>query len=220
LMRNVMVKKGEALSIRFSSLTSQGLRAVSDGLGVKSSMEYLDISDNQGGIDAGGRPNPEGVLALCTQLSQSLKLHTLKVARNHLSEKDCIMIANAVSCLPQFLTLDLAGNDCHGLGAKAIADTIIAHAALQDFGKGIRDIYLSHNPLGTVGIANLCYALRRTDTVKLLGLAGCGIDDEAMLMLRDALAANGSIILIGRITSCIITTTATTITTTINKKCE
>jgi hypothetical protein len=47
------------------------------------------------------------------------------------------------------------------------------------------------------GTMNLCYAIRRTDTVKLLGLAGCDINDEAMLLLKEALAANGSVISLG-----------------------
>jgi hypothetical protein len=61
-------------SFRFNGLHSQSFALISDCLGIYSSMTYLDLSDNFGGLGSFGEPNSNGMFALCSHLRQTLNL--------------------------------------------------------------------------------------------------------------------------------------------------
>ena len=88
----------KAFICRFNGLTSAGISTISMGLGLNSTLTYLDISDNKGGLDPNGTINGEGFEMLAQALQCSIKLETLKVARNfmedHTIEKVIISFQN------------------------------------------------------------------------------------------------------------------------------
>ena len=101
-------------------------------IGIHSTLMYLDLSDNQGGLDPNGKPNPEGILALSSALSHSLHLKTLKLARNLLRDAEFEALAQAVQVMPQFQDLDLSGNLSKHYGIRFIKDAVIAHSIVCD----------------------------------------------------------------------------------------
>ncbi len=97
LVRKFCCRGGlKALKVRDNRLHSQGCAAVSEGLGVFSALEELDISDNFLGLDPTGRFNAEGVLLLSRQVSQTLGLRILRLARNSLRDEDITHLGEAV----------------------------------------------------------------------------------------------------------------------------
>ena len=76
------------------------------GLGLYSSLTFLDVSDNQIGLDPNGKPNSEGISFLSNVLIQSTNLRSLALARNFLRDEDAILIARQIQGMPQFEDLD------------------------------------------------------------------------------------------------------------------
>lgn len=194
LMRNYVQKNCKAFKCRFSNLHSQGFSSVSQGLGIYSTLTYLDLSDNLGGIDPVGGKNSEGIEAFAGQLARSLHIRVLKLARNFLGDEDFILISNAMSSMPRLQILDLAGNNCHGVGAEALKDAIISHSTLNGHNEGIVDLNISGNPLGYHGIVQLIESILRSTTINYLKCAFCDIDAATMKLLQGALAKNAAII--------------------------
>jgi hypothetical protein len=126
-LQNYMVKN-EAFSLRSSYLTSQGLRVLTHCLGGYSSMTYLDISDNLAGVDPAGSPDSEGVMHFTKILAQTVKLRTLKIARNHLRDRDCEHISEAIECMPFFQDLDISGNIIKYYSCKALRTALNSHS--------------------------------------------------------------------------------------------
>jgi Ran GTPase-activating protein (RanGAP) involved in mRNA processing and transport len=174
---------------RMSRLHSQGFCTVSVGLGIKSSIMYLDLSDNFGGLDPNGRKNSEGIQVFCRQLAGTLNLRILKLARNFFGDEDICLISQAVSYLKNLQILDLSGNICHVIGAEAIAEALLCHVNLTGL-EGLKEIDLSCNPLRKLGLLALCRAIDRSDTLIILKVARCDIERDEMVLFRDSLAHN------------------------------
>jgi len=194
LMKKYVQRQCRAFKCRFSTLHSKGFSSVSEGLGIYSNLTYLDLSDNFGGLDPVGDKNSEGVKALAGQLARTLNLRVLKLARNFLGDDDFILICDAMSSMPRLQILDLAGNNCHGVGAEALKDAIISHSTLSHERDGIVDLNISGNPLGYNGIVQLNDAILRSTTINYLKCAFCEIDAMTMKLLQAALAKNAAII--------------------------
>jgi Ran GTPase-activating protein (RanGAP) involved in mRNA processing and transport len=60
--------------------------------------------------------------------------------------------------------------------------------------QGFREINLSNNPLGDEGVRELCLAIEKTETLRILHLAFCDLMDNSMLRIQRALVANSSIV--------------------------
>ncbi len=60
--------------------------------------------------------------------------------------------------------------------------------------QGFRNVDLSNNPLSDQGVAELCLAVEKSETILSLRLAYCSMSDAAMLRLQNALVLNGSIL--------------------------
>jgi hypothetical protein len=131
MMRTYMMK-GHAFKVKLNNLTSQGFAAVSECLGPFSSMTYLDVSCNSGGLDPLGRQNSEGVAALATSMKQSLHMRVFKAAENHLVDDDFVLLSDALAAMPQFQDLDLSSNQCRTNGARALKLAIISHSIFAD----------------------------------------------------------------------------------------
>ena len=131
LMKNFMVN-GKALKARLNKLNSQGMWAISNCLGAFSSMTFLDVSCNLGGLDPSGRQNSEGIAALAMALKVSLHLRVLKIAENHLVDDDFVHIAEALQNMPQFQDLDAASNHCRTNGARGLKLAILSHSIFSD----------------------------------------------------------------------------------------
>jgi hypothetical protein len=101
-------------------------------VGAFSSMTYLDLSCNQGGLDPSGQPTCEGTAALALQMKLSLHMRVLRVAENSLGDADMLHIAYALHDMPQFQDLDVASNKIRTNGARALALAIISHSLFGD----------------------------------------------------------------------------------------
>lgn len=121
----------KAFSCRSSLLSSQGIFSVTHGLGVYSTVTYLDLSDNLAGLDPSGQGNKEGIAALATALGQSMHLKIVKLARNHLQDEHIELLGAAIQRMPQFLDLDLAGNLSRKYGCRAMKLAVCSHGVLH-----------------------------------------------------------------------------------------
>lgn len=61
---------------------------------------------------------------------------------------------------------------------------------------GFRELSLSYNLIGDEGAKELAIAIRRTTSLEILRIAGCGIEETGGEVLQDALATNSTIIII------------------------
>ncbi len=193
--KNYMCKR-QAFQIRNSLLTSQGFHALTHCLGVHSSLTYLDVSDNMGGLDAHGNQTSEGILHFARILSQTIHLKVLKIARNHLRDKEIDLIANAVHDMAEFRDLDIAGNVCKYYSCRSLKSALISHGVSYAPGTGFRELNLSTNPIGDEGIKEISIALRRTQTLRILRISNCGITEVGGQWLQDALAENSTVVVI------------------------
>jgi hypothetical protein len=80
LVRRFLGRQGRGFVCRSNGLHSQSLALIADCMGIYSSMTYLDLSDNCGGLGSFGEPNSNGMFALCTHLRQT---PNLKVCSAH-----------------------------------------------------------------------------------------------------------------------------------------
>lgn len=187
------MSKRKALKCKLSKLSSQGFHAISNCLGRYSSLTFLDISHNCGGLDPGGTPTTDGVSVLAQCLSQSLHVRVLKVAHNFLSDECIVLIAEAIHNMPQFQDLDVAGNSCRTNGARALKKAIVSHNLFEDKNFGLRHIDISNNPLGDSGAAELAFGIKNTHTVQSLQLRFCDVAEDGMAAIREGLSCNCSI---------------------------
>jgi Ran GTPase-activating protein (RanGAP) involved in mRNA processing and transport len=195
-LKTYMVK-GQALQVRNSHLSCQGFHALTHCLGVYSSLTYLDVSDNLGGLDAAGRHSSEGIVHFAKILSQTIHLRTLKIARNQLIDQDIDSIAEAVHDCVEFRDLDISGNlgryySCRSLKQAVISHCIFCSPAIQ----GFRELNISTNLIGDDGIKEICIAIRRSETLEILRIANCGLTEVGGQWLQDALAENSTIVVI------------------------
>lgn len=189
-------RKGKSFQCRLSSLNSLGLRAITHALGVHSSLTYLDISDNLGGLDPSNRPSSEGIMALSNALKQSMHLKTLKIARNFLSDEDCDYISEALHDMPSFQDLDISGNLLTRFCTRGLKKTLCSHAIPCANG-GFRSLDLSTNIIGDEGVKNLAFAVERTHSLKTLHLHFCEITDTGGEALLHSLKRNHTLVEIG-----------------------
>lgn len=61
---------------------------------------------------------------------------------------------------------------------------------------GFRSLDLSNNPIGSAGASELCFAIVRSNTLKVLRLHACNIDDIGGAELQAAMADNASIVIL------------------------
>jgi Ran GTPase-activating protein (RanGAP) involved in mRNA processing and transport len=198
--KNYVIKQGIALQLRHNKLNSLGYHALTHALGIYSNLTYLDVSDNLGGYDANGRSSSEGIEAFTKILNQTMKLRTLKIARNYLYDKEIDMISTSIHYLSEFQDLDISGNMGRYYCCRLLKDAIVSLGVNWDNSgtrlTGFRELNLSTNPIGDSGIKEICLAIKRTLTLKILRIANCGITEQGGQWLQDALSENSTIIVI------------------------
>ena len=192
LVRKFCCRGGlKALMVRDNRLHSQGIAAVSEGLGVYSKLEELDLRDNFLGLDPTGRYNSEGMLLLSSQISKTMSLRSLRIARNSLRDEDIGYLAEAIASMPKLQVLDLSGNLFTGIGVGYLKDMIISHSALTGNDEGITSLDLSYNNITSAkGMDQLIEGLKYSLTIHNLNLRCCGIEKEEMVALQVALSNN------------------------------
>lgn len=185
-----------AFTAKSSNLYGPGYVALcSSGLGITSSLTYLDLSYNYGGLSPFGTTSSDGMMALAGQLSRTLFLRILRISHNHFNDDDMCILGDAINALPRLQLLDISGNYCHSVGCKGISYAVNCHSTLETWNReGLVDLDMSHNPLGYQGIVYLCAAIERSSTLLYLRLRDCMLDNESMKELQIALCTNYNII--------------------------
>lgn len=159
LAKNFLLKKkAKAFICRFNGLHSQSFAVVADGFGVYSSMTYLDLSDNRGGLGSFNEANSTGIATLSKHLSQTLHVKVLKLARNHLTDECFQHLGNAISCMHTLQFIDLSGNLCTVLGAEALKEAMLA---LTPFA-GTRCVIETYSKSYTNRIENIKIFMQKT----------------------------------------------------------
>lgn len=148
------------------------------------------MSDNFGGLDPTGRPNSEGIEAFSKSLAATLKLRVLKLARNCLGDDEIGFISKAIQFMPYCQVLDLAGNQCHGVGMDFLKEAILSHSNLDEDNQGLTDLDLSGNPLGWEGSIALRDAVKESFTLLIMKIRNVGFDEVCMTHLTQALKIN------------------------------
>ena len=124
-------KHALGISLCSNSLYSPSFVIISTLFKPNSTLTYLDLSDNKGGLEPTNRGNSEGILALTRQMSQSTVLSHLLLNNNCLKDDDVVLIADTVALMPSIRVLGLGGNQCHGVGADALMKMLQSHGALE-----------------------------------------------------------------------------------------
>ena len=148
------------------------------------------MSDNFGGLDPTGRPNSEGIEAFSKSLAATLKLRVLKLARNCLGDDEIGFISKAIQFMPYCQVLDIAGNQCHGVGMDFLKEAILSHSNLDEDNQGLTDLDLSGNPLGWEGSIALRDAVKESFTLLIMKIRNVGFDEVCMTHLTQALKIN------------------------------
>ncbi len=192
--RNFIHHDGRYFLSRSNNLQSQALVMIANGCGHDSKIEYLDLNDNRVGMDPAGHRNSEGMLRFAYQLPHTLHLRVLKLARNSLGDEDIEHLCDALTHVSTLQVLDLAGNYCQGIGMEFVAEMILSHAVLDlSRGLGIRDLDISLNPIGPLGVKYLCPAVERSESLEALSIAGCNIDTDSMYKFHTSIQKNAFI---------------------------
>jgi hypothetical protein len=200
-LKNFMLKR-KALICRRNLLNSQGFLSLVHCLGITSTLTYLDVSDNFGGIDPLGRQSSEGIACFARALSQTPFLRTLKIARNLLRDNDIDSISEAIHHIAGFQDLDISGNLLSHLCCRHLQQAICSHSitsySLMDKTKhigGFRELSMNNNhQMGDEGLMELCIALTRNKTLQGLYLQYCNIHDVGGRQLWNALQLNSTLI--------------------------
>jgi Ran GTPase-activating protein (RanGAP) involved in mRNA processing and transport len=189
--RHFIKTHGKYFLARSNLLQSQALVMIANGMGHGSRIEYLDLNDNMVGLDPSGLRNSEGIQRFSVAAQQTLTLRVLKLARNSLTDEDIECLCISLAHVPTLQVLDLAGNFCHGVGMEFVKDLILSHAVLDlNRGLGLRDLDISFNPIGDLGVMHLNNAIPRTFTLEALSVRSCEIPTESMYQLCKTMKTN------------------------------
>lgn len=126
-------------------------------------------------------------------MTQSEVLSHLLLADNCLRDEDITLVADACALMPSIRLLNIAGNDCHAIGADSLKRMIDSHCALEG-NFGIRELDVSSNPIGNRGIMHLNKGIMSSQTLTSLNVAYCQIDTEGMETFQKALRENPFIV--------------------------
>ena len=135
----------------------------------------------------------EGISALCRQITQSEVLSHLLLADNCLRDEDIVLLAESCALMPSIRLLNIAGNDCHAIGADAVQRMLDSHCALEG-DSGIRDLDISSNPIGNRGVTHINKGLISSHTLTSLNVSYCQVDSVGMDTFQKALRENPYIV--------------------------
>ena len=191
-----ILTRAQSFVCRSNNLNSQSFKVISNGLGIHSTLTYLDLSDNFGGMDPRRVVNSEGIESICNLLAQSLNMNVLKVARNYLSDEDISMIFTAVQSMPRMKVVDVSGNLCTlRLAADSMIQAVNCHSSFDSKADlGIREIDISNNFLLDGKAAVLAQSISKTASLTKMNLSQCSLSDKAISSLASGLVDNSSII--------------------------
>lgn len=194
LVKRFLVRQGKAFICRHNGLHSQSFALIADGCGIYSSLQYLDLSDNFGGVGSFGEPSSNGMLVLCTHLRQTPKLKVLKLARNRLRDEDFSHVAWAITGMTNLKCLDLSGNLCHSAGMEPLREAIDCLFPSMLKGEGLRELDLSDNPLGPLGSSYMASFLKKSETLVKLNISNIGMDKDSSNLVLQSLKQNDALL--------------------------
>ncbi|XP_065079089.1 uncharacterized protein LOC135702048 [Ochlerotatus camptorhynchus] len=128
------------------------------------------------------RMEPDKLKALLGQLSE-MKIKSLELSYCYLGEDVGFLLGKYISKCPETLErIDLSGNFLDG-------------QQIENFGYGInvyqgvlKQLDLSHNPIGETGVLTLGGAIVNTEQVRELNLTGCDIGEQGAFWVAKLLA--------------------------------
>lgn len=123
--RKFMLPRLRGFVCQRNNLHSQAFCTLADGINETSSLTYLDLSDNIGGLGYNNESNSTGMKTLCARIAQLPRLRTLRLARNHLNDEHFEHVAYAVKYSLRLQVLDLSGNNCKHFGIGQLKDALL-----------------------------------------------------------------------------------------------
>lgn len=86
--------------------------------------------------------------------------------------------------MPQFQDLDISNNNCGIYGCRSLKLALLSHSAHLDPTMGFRELDLSYNPIGDVGVFEICIGMIQSPTLRYLRLKGCGITHVGKIYIK------------------------------------
>jgi Ran GTPase-activating protein (RanGAP) involved in mRNA processing and transport len=168
----------ESLSLRRHGMPGAEDAAAVESLWQNDTLKHLTISDCASDDDVTGFP---------TVLLENCTLETIDLSENTLGLNHCHAICESLrrsSCLRE---LNLSGNDIvlDDHGAQALND-LLENTPL-------RMMDVSQNQITTQGIAVLAHGLRGNSFLRELRLEFCGIRNDGLIQLGEALVENSTL---------------------------
>jgi Ran GTPase-activating protein (RanGAP) involved in mRNA processing and transport len=193
-----------SLSLIDMKLTEESCRALATGL-QSSSIKKLDVSDNpqmgddgfiaitsaltESGIEALAASSC-GIMSKGAQAIGDILLHyetslrSLNLSKNQLGN-GVISIANAIKQIRiQTLKLCLVGMSGKAFGA--LCDSLSLSTTIEV-------LHVALNPLCNTSLTQLIDAMKKNKSIRKIVLCGCGIDDESVRYLAQAIKSSSTI---------------------------
>ncbi|XP_052051841.1 ribonuclease inhibitor isoform X2 [Apodemus sylvaticus] len=199
----------ETLKLENCGITSANCKDLCDVVASKASLQELDLSSNKLG-DA-------GIAVLCSGLLlPSCRLKTLWLWDCDVTAEGCKDLCRVLRTKESLKELSLASNELKDEGARLLCESLVepgcqleslwvktcsfTAAACPYFcsvltkNRSLMELQMSSNPLGDLGVQELCKALGQPDTVlRVLWLGDCDVTNSGCTSLAAVLLANRSL---------------------------
>lgn len=109
LIKHFAAPRAIGLTLSSNSLYSPSFVIISTAFHPNSTLTYLDLSDNKGGLNPNGVGDSEGIYALMRTINTSTVLAHLILSNNCLRDDDVVIVSDTVAIMPTIRTLGLAG---------------------------------------------------------------------------------------------------------------
>ncbi|XP_036024149.1 ribonuclease inhibitor isoform X2 [Onychomys torridus] len=199
----------ESLKLESCGITSANCRDLCDVVASKASLRQLDLGSNKLGN--------AGIAALCSGLLlPSCRLRTLWLWECDITAEGCKDLCRVLRAKQSLKELSLAGNELRDEGAQLLCESLLepgcqleslwvktcslTAACCSHFcsvltkNRSLLELQMSSNPLGDLGVLELCKALGQPDTVlRVLWLGDCDVTDSGCGSLASVLLTNRSL---------------------------
>lgn len=170
-----------------NSITPAGAMEIAKATLEARAISVLDLSVNALGsvdVNSAGGPPIRGGHVINELLGSTSPISTLLLRRNGLTDGDITLFSETLSENVMLMELDLSYNKISFLGAAELACVIARNA-------DIHSLNLEYNPFSTPGVMQLLgEGLIRNNTIKMINLSGCGLDDTCVTLLTRIMSEN------------------------------
>ncbi|XP_034355471.1 ribonuclease inhibitor isoform X1 [Arvicanthis niloticus] len=199
----------ESLKLENCGITSANCKDLCDVVASKASLQELDLGSNKLGN--------AGIAALCSGLLlPSCRLRTLWLWECDVTAEGCKDLCRVLRTKQSLKELSLAGNELKDEGARLLCESLLEPSCQLESlwvktcsltaascpyfcsvltkNRSLLELQMSSNPLGDLGVLELCKALGQPDTVlRVLWLGDCDVTDSGCSSLATVLLANRSL---------------------------